>query len=453
MRRVTSRWHVALPFLVAVAPAFYIWSLNAAQVTLGEATVAVLAAATVAAVLLGVCRIVTSRLERAAFAAAVLLVPIVTFGVQLDPVPQPTVLRWPLLLANVAAVATVLIATRRRDVTTWARFATVGVALFIGTTIPGIVSDLWIGPTSAAAGEQGGTGGGEDVYYIVLDGYGRDDVLAEMGFDNGPFLAELAERGFQIATDAHSNYAMTGPSLASALNMRYLDADEDPIPLLQRPRVVDEMRDRGYEIVHVATPWHGTRYAPMADRVIGAAPLGEFTMVVFRATLPGRFVHLTTIADAHRAALDGLAGVAEDPDPTFTFAHILLPHPPWVFDRDGTVVESWGSLGGAWDDPSAYLEQVEYVNGELLRILDAVGPEAHVVIQGDHGPAFRADAPDRVAERMSILAAYRIGSDVPASMTPVNTFRVLLELPTLPDRSFYSWTDIEGFVEVTDELD
>jgi len=39
-----------------------------------------------------------------------------------------------------------------------------------------------------------------DIYYIVLDGYGRSDRLEEyFGYDNSAFTAALAERGFHVA--------------------------------------------------------------------------------------------------------------------------------------------------------------------------------------------------------------------------------------------------------------
>jgi hypothetical protein len=39
-----------------------------------------------------------------------------------------------------------------------------------------------------------------DVYYIILDGYGRQDVLQrEYGFDNSEFINALQSRAFYVA--------------------------------------------------------------------------------------------------------------------------------------------------------------------------------------------------------------------------------------------------------------
>jgi hypothetical protein len=63
-----------------------------------------------------------------------------------------------------------------------------------------------------------------DVYYIILDGYSRGDVLDEVfDYDNRPFLTRLESLGFSVADNSRSNYAMTRLSLPSSLNMDYLD--------------------------------------------------------------------------------------------------------------------------------------------------------------------------------------------------------------------------------------
>ncbi len=78
-------------------------------------------------------------------------------------------------------------------------------------------------PVSARPSPSAATGL-PDIYYIILDGYGRSDVLADLyGIDNTDFLRFLEQRGFYVAADARSNYSKTILSLASALNMQYLD--------------------------------------------------------------------------------------------------------------------------------------------------------------------------------------------------------------------------------------
>lgn len=61
-----------------------------------------------------------------------------------------------------------------------------------------------------------------DIYYIIVDGYGREDVLRETyGIDNSEFLGFLKENGFHVIDQAHSNYTQTVYSLSSSLNLNY----------------------------------------------------------------------------------------------------------------------------------------------------------------------------------------------------------------------------------------
>ena len=63
-----------------------------------------------------------------------------------------------------------------------------------------------------------------DIYFVILDGYGRSDVLGDLyGLDNSAFLQQLRRRAFYVAGKSRSNYAQTKLSLASTLNLDYLD--------------------------------------------------------------------------------------------------------------------------------------------------------------------------------------------------------------------------------------
>ena len=64
-----------------------------------------------------------------------------------------------------------------------------------------------------------------DIYYIILDAYGRSDVLKkELNFDNSAFIDQLERQGFYVANCSQSNYGQTANSLATSLNMEYLNS-------------------------------------------------------------------------------------------------------------------------------------------------------------------------------------------------------------------------------------
>jgi hypothetical protein len=79
------------------------------------------------------------------------------------------------------------------------------------------------GPTAAADTQRlpaAANPAGRDVYYIVIDTYGRQDVLQEkFGVDIQPFLSSLQEIGFYVPACSQSNYPYTRSSMTAALNM------------------------------------------------------------------------------------------------------------------------------------------------------------------------------------------------------------------------------------------
>ncbi len=62
-----------------------------------------------------------------------------------------------------------------------------------------------------------------DVYFILLDKYGRSDALEDFfDYDNSDFIEGLEDLGFWVADCSRSNYAFTVMSLSSELNMDYV---------------------------------------------------------------------------------------------------------------------------------------------------------------------------------------------------------------------------------------
>ena len=165
------------------------------------------------------------------------------------------------------------------------------------------------------------------------------------------------------------------------------------------------------------------------------------------------------------------------PGPTFFFAHIILPHPPFIFGPNGerrtpknyfTLAEQPGpqyftfeELPGASSqlgpyDP--YLDQVSFVNSRMEEVIDHILTSSEtptiIIIQGDHGPDLdlyrEGNSPsDRYLERRGpILNAYLLPGDCAdqlyPSVTPVNTFRIIFncyfngQYELLEDRSYWS---------------
>jgi hypothetical protein len=310
-----------------------------------------------------------------------------------------------------------------------------------------------------------------DVYYIVLDGYAREDVLRDyFGYDNHRFISFLKSHGFFVGDDSTSNYAYTILSLTSTLNMNFLsDLDENPqqmkacLQRLHANRVMKLFKSHGYRIVHFASGWF-TDVDPYADKIMNSSGLDEFNLLLWRS-LPFGSLLRPNAANANKSrilsTLAQLGMGAHGDGPTFTFAHLICPHPPFLFDRRGATppVQSFGARpSGArdWFPKDRYVDQLSYLSDRVEVMVNQILKNSKrppiIIIQSDHGPACDGTSahPSRtmVRERMGILYALYAPGDFRAKLyptiTPVNTFRILANalfgstLKLFPDRRFYS---------------
>jgi hypothetical protein len=343
-----------------------------------------------------------------------------------------------------------------------------------------------------------------DIYYVILDGYGREDVLREIyGIDNSGFLGRLSEMGFFVARDGHANYGQTVLSLASSLNLQYLDEqiriwgvdspDRNlPTEMIHHSLARAFLGARGYRLVNIFSGFYPTDI-PDADERLGLGrPYGInayeqfwFMYSPFQELIPkDEFGQPTWGYAMHRERIlrgfDSLARVSAEDGPKFVFAHILAAHPPFVFLEDGTWVEAdrpyqlvdGDHFFGSRDEYlSGYAAQIGYINRRLLETMSAILDNARrpvvIVLQADHGPGSTLDwsGAERSClwERASILNAYYLPEEYRAglypSITPVNTFRLIFrelfhaDYPLLEDKVYYStWNEPYRLTDIGDEV-
>jgi hypothetical protein len=350
-------------------------------------------------------------------------------------------------------------------------------------------------PAAVATAQR--SGHRPDIYYIILDGYARSDVMQQLfGFDNVPFLERLQQKGFYIARQSTANYCQTPLSLSSSLNALYLNGlipstAHDTSQLgswIGDGAVVRTLRGLGYRFVTFATGFAQTDH-PEADVYLRPSPtLSPFQEMLVSHTPLGWFRPKDRPFDQYGSTrertlylFDEVPKIARRDEPTFTFAHILAPHPPFVFGEDGEDVSPHersyyltdgerfrGHYGDRDDYTAGYRKQAEFLTKRVERMINDIlanSPEPPVIIlQSDHGSGIGLDTRSVEAtdlhERMSILNAYYMpgagGAPLYQSISPVNSFRVVLNayfgagLNLLPDRSYYStWDDPFQFIDVT----
>ena len=312
-----------------------------------------------------------------------------------------------------------------------------------------------------------------DIFYIVLDAYGRHDALGE--FDNQEFLQALEDRGFYVAAEATSNYRWSHTSITSSMNMSYL-AGLGYVPSayageLLNPfgcnRVASTLKRIGYEYIHLKSGYSLTNEAPLADRSVSFRPSGvAIDEGQSRSRGFERALLDTTLLRPIGGGLIGpdddepydwwvpertlqmfgyLAGPIQSRAPKFVFAHIVKPHLPATFDQNGNIVAG-RSRYHSFDDnhdpdvPDAYTGQLIYINSLVLDMIDGIRASNDpdntiIVIASDHGrPAGGRSVQGGVSgefNRFAILAAFHMPDNGNSGLYPaissVNHFRYILD--------------------------
>lgn len=235
-----------------------------------------------------------------------------------------------------------------------------------------------------------------DIYYIILDAYSASTTLKELyNYDNSEFTDFLSGKGFYIANQSTSNYASTPLSLASSLNMEYINylsevAGEQskdlmiPTQMVKNNHVVTLLRSIGYQYIHFETMFEPTFHNQYADlnvqcgqiKVLGLATRNPFELLLIDTTILNRFMDRTSTSRSYvLGAFNKLAEMPELPGPKFVFAHIVCPHWPYVFGADGETIE----VKPFENEPRAvqrekYLDQLKFVNKQVKILVDWNAP-------------------------------------------------------------------------------
>lgn len=304
-----------------------------------------------------------------------------------------------------------------------------------------------------------------DVYYIVLDTYTRGDALArDFSYDNSGFISNLEAMGFYLAKCSQTNYTYTQGAITAALNLDYLPAlferlksvnAEDNIWVFMQQSLVRHQLERlGYQTVAFETSYEWSRIKD-ADIFLGEArssvnwqQLDPFEkmwadstalMIANDLEIKSRSISANEVdhpmsdhIQKQLFLLRTLPDIANNPSPTFTFAHILIPHVPYVFAANGNILTDPGYFSGPKAEAineeylkNGYTGEISFINTQMENILSEILKRSKtppiIVLMGDHG--LRGD------NRPLILNAVYL-PDGPSNMlypsiTPVNMFRVI----------------------------
>ena len=335
-------------------------------------------------------------------------------------------------------------------------------------TVNPSVDSIWQPQAEAPAGSP-------DVYYILLDAYTRSDMLKdEYGYDNSQFLQDLRDLGFYVADCSKSNYSYTPSSIASTLNMDYLDQFAaktirnnqhlyDLGETIKYSKTAQQFGSLGYQFITFETNtwWLDITHS---DQFISQSTTQWQKLLDFRfvSDFEQHYLHTTALRlvdeflntrqnqntkgelsiekaryDQVLYGIDQLDQLPATSNPKFVYLHLMAPTSPYVFSSDGSFQYTPANAPG-------YVDEIEYLNQRVLQsvrqIISRSDTPPVILIEGDHGL-------NPEVQNANLMAFYLPDDGDQAlypTITSVNSFRIVFnkyfdaDYPLLEDIAYSS---------------
>lgn len=323
-----------------------------------------------------------------------------------------------------------------------------------------------------------------DVYFILIDNYGRQDVLqSKSNFDNTELVNALKERGFIFPNCAQGNYFHTAPAIASILNMKYMHdlgvADAvyakrsgypKMTPYLLDSEVIRKFREYGYHTV-TFRGFMGLIDIKNSDTYINFEEDKAYTQRLETTNFNNLYYQTTalqSINDLYKIYPDLIAKYGPDSvkkylpkeqpledrfyavyqqnlysyealkripgeiqSPKFVYAHIYSAHWPFMLKPDGSMRLPFTEKMTV----EGYVDAIQFTNNQILDSIDAIlansETEPVIILQGDHSDGWEGKVEWSGKDRLKILSAYYLpdgGSQLLYDqISPVNNFRLVFK--------------------------
>lgn len=304
------------------------------------------------------------------------------------------------------------------------------------------------------------TGAVEDILLIIVDNY-PSLAIAEEWFehDTADLRTAMLAREIVVPEAGWSQHTFTGLAVASILELQPV-AEPGPTgrwgnrlssyQIIRGDSLVSAtLRSAGYEYTHVESGWDASSCGSV-DRCMESPFVDEIFWEFLRPTVLGSWMVSTygsfTVRTTLRAVghLTGLSALFNDGENDYVFAHLLLPHPPYVVDAqcdiqvaDQSEVMDFDSENPGRNSRNRYDRQFSCVDTLLGEIADLAGSKTAVLISGDHGTGTGGQVgspPDTwtdadIAERFGVLLAYRLpeACDSPEDFNNVEVMRAIMD--------------------------
>ncbi len=298
-----------------------------------------------------------------------------------------------------------------------------------------------------------------DIYYLIFDEFAGFQSMREYwgNWEVDEFKSFLEAKGFFVSEEVRSSSLITLHQMANRLNftdspLEWEDQGQWQVNLANN-RAMALLDAKGYTTIvfEELSNLYPNMPEIAADFVYSssfddAVDMGEFFddygILVADSTMLKAFsrYYQSDYASHNQrrkfvlSVKARLSELGDYPAPRFVYSHLMLPHPNFVFDRNGNVVDTEFTEDWRYYEDQ-YIFTMRYITELVTAILDSADPlrPPVIILQSDHGARVKSDneeLPGFPQELRSdiLFAMYLPGyntSTIPPDINPVNTLPIV----------------------------
>ena len=310
------------------------------------------------------------------------------------------------------------------------------------------------------------------IYLLVFDEYASSASLKERFQFTNDLDTFLQQQGFRVISNSKSNYNFTPFSIASLLNMSYLNGFQkhsitakdyqQTYELIRKNNLVHQLKQSGYTIINRSIfdlaqepAYTHSTFLPSGLWILRKQTFFHYLNQdlgwhLLKYNTVFKNVYLNAIMESKKSNLflsKEIVKIAEEPKnkPVFVYAHFNMPHPPYYFDSTGKerpeeqiVKESRFQI----NHPSNYLSYLRYTNASIqkmiTRILKHEQDKAVIVLIGDHGYRSHIEKNEHLFMNFNAIYLPRRYNNIPTPdrISLVNEFRFIINTLTNKQSAF-----------------
>jgi len=312
-----------------------------------------------------------------------------------------------------------------------------------------------------------------DIYLIIADEYaGKKELKDLFDYDNSAFEEDLKVRNFYFFDSTKSNYNTTIYSMASILNMDYLEnlksikINYNDIlacyNLIRENNLTGYLKKSNYNIhnfsfydLESTNKLVTNHYFPSEEEVLTFRTFlkrlqRDLGFHLFTKEKIEKILRHNMYNNIKTDSLFKQSLKVKNDNPVFTYLHLAMPHHSYYNKSNGELIAVEMLTDEFTMDKSAYIEYLKYTNTKLLELIDEIKANSThppiIVLMSDHGFRQLDKTVDKKYYFMNLTSVSIPDSNYAGfynGMSSVNIFRNILntqfnqQLPLLKDSTVF----------------